>query len=185
MKYILFILLFLSFESKSQCPIYGDRALNKFQVLDALKNRNTIGRIDPSVTLQNILTYKKDDRGLYNSNQYVSLKGYVTLVKYGGAETCNCHSTNKDDLDIHIEIALTSNTTGKNAMIVEINRYTRKTHPELSLVSIKKLIGKQVTVNGWLFYDEEHNQNAVTSNPNGTNLWRYTTLEIHPVMSIH
>jgi len=185
MKYLLFILLLLSFESKSQCSIYGDRGLRKFQILDSLKNRNNIGKVDSSITLQNILTYKGDDRGLYNSNQYVSLKGYVTLVKWGGAETCNCHSDNKDDLDIHIEIALTPNTTGKNAMIVEINRYTRKVHPELNLVNIKKLIGKQVTVEGWLFYDEEHKQNAVTSNPTGTNLWRYTTLEVHPVMSIY
>jgi hypothetical protein len=179
------MLLFSSIGVKSQCPIYGDKPLHKFQMLDSLKNRNFKGKNYSPLSLQTILTYKGDDSKIYNSNQYVSLKGYVTLVKYGDAETCNCHSKDKNDLDIHIEIALTPNTTGKNAMIVEINRYTRKDHPEFSLDNIKKLIGKQVTVEGWLFYDEEHKQNAITSNPNGTNLWRYTTLEVHPVMNIY
>ncbi|HEX3024508.1 MAG TPA: hypothetical protein VHP12_04800 [Chitinophagaceae bacterium] len=187
MKNLIFIVL-ISFwvnSTQAQCSIYGDKPVQKFQVLDSLKNRNFTDSIDHSVTLKNILSFTGNDSKNYSSSQYVQLKGYVVLVKYGGPETCNCHSKNKDDLDIHIELSL--NPTGKaaKAMIVEINRYTRKDNPQFTLANIKKLIGKEVTVEGLMFFDEEHLQNAFTTNPNGSNLWRYTCWEVHPVMKIY
>lgn len=184
MKKYLILLLLLPLFSIGQCSIYGDKPIQKFQVLDSLKNRNITAIIDNSVTLQKILLFNGDDTKKYNSSQYVSIKGYVVLVKWGGSETCNCHSKNKEDLDIHIELSLNETDKGSKAMVVEINRYTRKSHPELNIENIKKLIGKQVTVEGFMFLDDEHLQNAVTTNPKGTNLWRYTCWEVHPVMKI-
>ncbi|OIR06978.1 hypothetical protein GALL_108850 [mine drainage metagenome] len=184
----LVIILFISFwinATQGQCSIYGDKPVQKFQILDSLKNRNFTDSVDSSVTLENILLFTGDDTKNYSYSQYVRLKGYVVLVKYGGPETCNCHSKNKDDLDIHVELSLNPNDKGAKAMVVEINRYTRNDHPEFTLANIKKLIGKQVTVEGFMFFDEEHKQNAFTTNPDGSNLWRYTCWEVHPVMRIY
>ena len=184
----LIIILFISFgvtTTLGQCSIYGDKPVHKFQILDSLKNRNFTDSADNSVTLEKILSFTGNDEENYSSSQFVRLKGYVVLVKYGGPETCNCHSKDKNDLDIHIELALNPNDKAAKAMVVEINRYTRKDNPEFTLANIKKLIGKEVTVEGFMFFDEEHLQNAVTTNPNGTNLWRYTCWEVHPVMKIY
>lgn len=181
---ILLISLYIN-SAQSQCSIYGDKPVRKFQILDSLKNRNSTDSVDSSVTLEKILSFTGDDTKNYSSSQYVALRGYVVLVKYGGPETCNCHSKNKDDLDIHIELSLNSIDKGAKAMVVEINRYTRSDNPQFTLANIKKLIGKEVTVEGFMFFDKEHKQNAVTTNPNGTNLWRYTCWEVHPVMKIY
>ena len=183
-KYFLAITILISTYSYSQCSIYGDKDVEKFRQFDSLKNRNQTQSIDHSISLQEILTFKGDDTHVFHSSQYVKLTGYVVLVKYGGPETCNCHSKGKDDLDIHIELGLNPGEKGDKAMVVEINRYTRKDHPEFSLANMNKLVGKEVDVEGFMFFDEEHHQNAVTTNPEGTNLWRYTCWEVHPVMGI-
>ena len=181
--FLLAAILCKSFGQK--CSIYGDKNLKKFRDLDSLKNRNfTDTCIDNSITLKQILTYQGNDVNCYNSNQFVPLEGYVVLVKYGGSETCNCHSKNSDDKDIHIELALNPSEKGAKAMVIEINRYTRKDHPELNLANLKKMIGKKVRSWGFMFLDSEHLQNAFTTNPTGTNLWRYTCWEQHPVMKI-
>jgi len=177
-------MLIFSISAFSQCPIYGDRSEPRFRMLDSLKNRNSVGTFDMSVTLNRILTNTMDDRADYTSSQYVKLQGYVVLVKYGDKETCNCHSTNKDDWDIHIELALNPNAKGTESMIVEINRFTRKAHPEFSVENLKKLKGQLVEVEGFLFFDEEHWQNSVTINPSGKNNWRHTCWEVHPTMNI-
>ena len=174
---------FMCNNAHAQCSIYGDKNLRKFQILDSLKNRNFTECLDSSVTLEKILTFKGDDRNSYNSCQYVPLTGYIILVKYGGPETCNCHSKDKKDLDIHIELALSPDAKGKNAMVCEVNRYTQLSEG-INIADIKKLVGKKVTIEGFMFLDEEHLQNAVTTNPTGTNLWRYTCWEQHPAMSI-
>ena len=174
------ILLLLILQLCAQCPIYGDKSNPKFMKLDSLKNRNFYGKVDPSITLNRILSPDQN----YTSLQYVSIIGYVSLVKYGGPETCNCHDTAKNTLDIHIELALKPGASNTESMVVEINRYVRSAHPEYNLKNIKQYVGKQVRVEGWMFNDEEHFQNAVVTNPKGSHNWRYTCWEIHPVMKI-
>jgi hypothetical protein len=187
MKTTTFLLLFLfalSAKAQTTCPIYGDKNVTKFRNLDQLKNRNTPGAsIDRSVTLQSILT-PGNDTTRFNSNQYVTLTGYVILVKAGGPETCECHSKDPNDLDVHIELALNPTDKNAQAMVVEINRYTKADHPEFTVAHLKHLVGKKVSITGWLFFDEEHLQNAVTTNPSGTHHWRYTCWEVHPVLKV-
>ena len=183
MRWILF-LLFPIISFSQPCSIYGDKPVKKFQILDSLKNRNFTGKVDSSISLHKILTRKGDDTKDYNSSQYAHLEGYVILVKYGGSETCNCKSKVKTDLDIHIELALQPNATNKQAMVLEINRYTRKDHPEFTLENIKKLVGKKVKAEGFMFLDSEHLQNSMTTNPTGKNNWRASAWELHNLMSI-
>ena len=187
MKTLSTLLLLLAFSitnAQNPCPIKGDKNNPKFQHLDSLKNRNTEGQVDKSVTLEKILTSGNDEKR-FTSNQYVSITGYVILVKAGGSETCNCHSKDPKDLDVHIEIAEKIGDKPTQAVIVEINRLTKADNPEFSVKDVKeKYLNKKVTIEGWMFFDEEHIQNAVNTNPNGTNLWRATCWEVHPVMKI-
>ena len=169
---------------QNPCPVYGDKNESKIEDFDKLKNRNVASpTIDNSVTLQRILT-PGNDVNRFNSNQYVTLTGYVVVVKAGGPETCECHSSNPNDLDIHIELALHQTDKGPQAMIVEINRYTKASNPGFTVENLKNLVGKKVTVSGWMLFDIEHVHNAVTTNPGGTNNWRYTCWEVHPVLKI-
>ena len=69
-------------------------------------------------------------------------------------------------------------------MIVEINRYILADNPDMNYDNIVKLKSKKVTITGFLFFDVEHKQNSFLSNPTGTNIWRGTEVEIHPVLSI-
>lgn len=187
MKKIIFSLLsiLISFQQiRSQCPIGGDKQNAKFQHLDSLKNRTIPFSEYTILNLADILKPGNDEKR-YNTNQFVKIIGYVYLVKFGGGETCNCHTTDKTQLDIHIELVLDM-TTGSNtkAMIIEINRFTRNLNKSMDYDAIKLLKGKKVELTGWLFFDEEHKHNAINTNPQGTNLWRATCWEVHPCLSI-
>lgn len=185
MKKLTLILLLISSQLFSQCPVKGDKENAKFQHIDSLKNRNySIAVYDTDITLEYVMLPSSNDESKFNSSHYVHLTGYVIKVIDGGSETCNCHSKIKDDLDIHIEIALHPTDKGNQSMIVEINRFTKKDHLDYTTSNLKKLIGKKVEVDGWMFFDEEHKQNAVNTNPKGTNLWRATCWELHPCMLI-
>ena len=188
MKKLLFLIgiLFL-FVSKtfSQRPLRGDKDNARMEHLDSLKNRSVAGtKIDTTVMLQEILNTGNDVHR-FTSKQYVRLTGYVILVKPGGSETCNCHSKDPKDLDIHIELALHVGDNATQAVVVEINRFTKLSNPEYTVANIKKtMLNKEVIIEGWMFFDEEHKQNAVNTNPEGTNLWRATCWEVHPVCII-
>lgn len=158
----------------AQCPVKGDKDNAKFQHLDSLKNRSIAGN---DFTVVDINTFFSTTA--FTTDEYVRTTGYIKLVKWGGAETCNCHSKSKDDEDYHIEVIPSLNYIGK-PMICEINRFNRcVTYEEL-----KAMVGKQVTIEGWIFEDIEHKQNSVLANPSGTNDWRETDIEIHPVIKI-
>jgi hypothetical protein len=180
----LVVLFLLQLSLSAQCPPQGDNAKPKFQTLDTLKNRTKSSTAIKIVSLDSIMK-PGDDTKRFSTNQYVSITGYVYEVKYGGAETCNCHTKDKSQLDIHIEIVQNLNdAAGSKRMIVEINRYTRATNPNMDYNIVHSLKGKKVEVQGWLFFDEEHKQNAINTSPQGTNVWRATCWEVHPCLSI-
>jgi hypothetical protein len=39
-------------------------------------------------------------------------------------------------------------------------------------------------ITGWLLYDLIHEGNAANTNPNGSQIWRATCEEIHPITGI-
>ena len=177
---IFLICCYCCFGFTSPCPQKGSGSNRRIQYDDSLKNRPVIaGKINPSVTLDKILAHG-DDTKRFTQNTFTSIVGYVALVKRGGSETCNCHSKNKSDWDTHIEIILDAQHPGtKNAMICEATR-----NGKIKYEDIAKLKGKKVKVSGWLFFDEEHKQNSANVNPTGTDLWRCTCWELHPVTEI-
>ena len=165
----------------SGCPQEGNSAKEKFKELDKLKNRTEKkSYIDENIDIETFLK-GIDDRKMFSNDMYVTVTGYVVSVKYGGAETCECDSKEKNDEDYHIEIAEVGNETNKKkTMICEITREVRC----VNYKELEKYKGHKVKIEGWLFFDEEHWQNALNTNISGTNLWRATCWEIHPVFSI-
>lgn len=184
--------LFFAGDGKS-CPPQGDKGLGKkipsaselrYQTLDTLKNRNHTSNKITNLSIDEVMI-PGDDTKRFKSDEYVDISGYVYDVKWGGSETCNCHSKDKDQLDIHIDLVKDLKySTGDKTMIVEINRYTRSSDKSMTYNNIRSLRGKKVEIKGWLFFDEEHKHNAKNTNPNGTNVWRATCWEVHPCMYI-
>ena len=186
-KFTVSLMLILAFAglilifAANSCPVGGDNSKPKFQHLDSLKNRSLVSKHITNVALETVMK-PGDDTHRFADSQYVSITGFIYKVKWGGAETCNCHSKDKSQLDFHVELVTTlDGADNSKAMVVEVSRFSRG---HMTYESIKSLEGKKVTVNGWLFFDEEHKQNAVNTNPKGTNLYRATVWEIHPVFSI-
>ncbi len=91
------------------------------RALNRLKNRDTAptpGQINRSVTLEAMLQ-PGDDRGRFKVRDGAEIVGYVRDVKPGGVETCNCHASDVDLRDTHIELVLDP-MGGGNGVIVEV-----------------------------------------------------------------
>lgn len=176
--------------SAFHCPVTGltqdaKRPTAKITALNRLKNRTTTPtNIDNSITLESILAHG-NDTGRFSNSKAITITGFITDVKSGGAEDCNCYYGKDPYIDTHIEIAASATETNKKKMmVVEITPRIKATHDKWNTKELKKLIGKQVTVTGWMMFDNNHWQNSLNTNPNGGNVYRATAWEIHPVMDL-
>lgn len=185
MKKILSILaLLLSINILAQtpkpCPVTGESKKYETRFNDSLKNRNfssdSIIQLSASAFLA-----PGNDISRFKYSEFVKVRGKITDVKHGGAELCNCHSSEKLDLDIHIVL---SDSLGNGKIICEVNRYTQATDTALNYKNVHNMIGKQVNISGWIFFDGEHKQNATNTCIKCSDVWRTTCWEIHPVMKI-
>jgi hypothetical protein len=180
----IFYFLFAGLVFGAPCGPKGDNKEARIQALDQFKNRTSVAEpdaIDLKITLESILA-PGDDENRFKNEQAVTVTGYVALVKDGGAESCNCHSKTAKDTHIVIVASKKDATNPKHHVIVEVTPHFRELGTTADLK--KKLVGHMVKFSGWLFFDEEHKQNASNTNPKGTDLWRATCWEIHPVTGI-
>lgn len=173
----------------SPCPLQGNSPNKRIQALDLLKNRSVAPKsseISGSITLEQMLL-PGDDTIRFYPTEGASITGYVALVEPGGAETCHCGATGEDNEDTHIGLVDDPKYAKdeKRLVIVEVTPQGRKAFglPDTETIR-KQFLGHWVTVAGWMFEDEEHTQNAVNTNPRGSDLWRATVNEIHPVTAI-
>ena len=133
-----------------------------------------------------------DDTHRWSTNRGATIEGYVFFVKPGGAETCNCHASDKTLYDTHIELtvgSLPSETDGSQQVIVEVTPRIRdlmnKQHIDWSTKTLKKTIqGQRVRITGWMFWDDEHRNKSENTNPHDSSNWRATAWEIHPITNI-
>lgn len=185
----IFVLLFVSLfsQTKFHCPVTGLDKNDQLPsanivALNRLKNRSAIPTgVDENITLPDILA-PGNDRKRFSNSQAVKITGFIFNVKPGGTEDCNCFYGKEDFIDTHIEIALNADESDKKKMmVVEITPRFKATHPGWRTFKIRALKGKKVTITGWLFFDENHWQHSRNTNPKGTNLYRATAWEIHPV----
>lgn len=189
--FLLVIAIYLTFagdaQTKFKCPLTGldkHQKVPKKRIADLNRFKNRTAEpdaINSDITLSKVLA-TGDDRDRFSNEDAASLTGYIVGVKPGGTEDCNCYYGREDFIDTHIEIAVKKGEKDKTKfMVVEMTPRFKKTHADWRTHDIKKLIGSKVTVTGWMLFDENHWQNSRNTNPSGTNLYRATAWEIHPV----
>ena len=165
------------------CPDIGDAKILRLQYLNVLKNREIKpSTVDTTVTLEKILTCGNDE-DRFKNNQYVCITGYCINAKWGGSETCNCHSEDKNTWDIHLVIATDSTVTSEDSCVVcEITRKYRLTHTGLTPSDFKN---HKLRLRGYMFRDDEHIKNSVNdAKKTTTDLFRKSPWELHPVVEI-
>jgi hypothetical protein len=162
----------------------GDRTLNRF------KNRFTLPReneFDETFNWDE-LQKEEDDRKKFSTDNAAILRGYVFRIKAGSVETCNCNSKDPTFQDTHIIITPDAdNTTVQQQVVIEVTPRLRLLMKnkgiDWSHEALKKLRGKKVEVQGWLFYDYRHGENSAKIKKTGK-ITRSTAWEIHPVTKI-
>jgi hypothetical protein len=185
------ILFFVLADSHSQdnsnqvknCPVSGSAKDNAGKLLNTAKNRDISfdsTKINRKITINKILAHG-NDTARFKGTELVSVLGYVVNVKYGGSESCNCFSTDKNEWDIHIEVAKSMIDHDTSRFVAEITPKFRKLHSNLKF---KDLVGKKCRITGYLMFDSEHKGNAVNTCKKCTNTYRKTAWEIHPVSKI-
>ena len=166
------------------CGTHGSaKSGSREYALNPFKNRS---QAPPTVNLS--ITLEALAQGArFENTEAASIIGYVALVKSGGKESCNCGATDAAHTDTHI--ALVTNPADANDkskhIVVEVTPRSRRRYHLPSTATLKKqILRKRVMITGWLFYDLIHEHNAANTNPNGTQIWRLTCEEIHPVSGI-
>jgi hypothetical protein len=177
--------------AQTPCPPEGDARTPALQRLNQLKNRFRApgpGQFNRAITLAVILA-PGDDRTRWSSAMAAQITGFVVDVKPGGSETVNCHATDAQHTDAHIEIALDSRDTAPNRLVVvEVTPRGRAImaakHPPIdwSTANLRRiLIGKRVVIRGWMMFDAQHWNAAENTAPGHAGNWRATAWELHPV----
>jgi len=156
-----------------------------------LKNRFDIPgdeKLNGAATLENLKS-QTGKSSLFSVRDSAEVVGFITEVKMGGNESCNCGTNNPQFMDTHIYISATPDADHKSCIIVEVTPRVRQimaaAGKDWSTESLIKTYSHQhVRVSGWLFYDKEHENAAENINKNGLHNWRASCWEIHPVTSI-
>jgi hypothetical protein len=183
----------ISIDTFNNCPPEGDATSDAKAESNKLKNRWRIPRqFNNSVTLAKMLEPGDDDTR-FDSHDPVKVRGFVASVKKSATgESCNCKATDNANTDTHIALGLNSSanaTAEENLVIVEV---TPRTRFEASLngldwshSNLGHLKGTCVEIEGYLFYDADHKgESRNDAQGEGTNIWRATLWEVHPITSI-
>lgn len=140
----------------------GDKGESKEMM--ALKGRRIAPKpdqIDLAVTLDALIG--KSGPKDWSTAKGATVTGYVTQVE------------KEEDGDMHIVLATNANETDtKKWVIVEATPAWRQKKPAMAESKLRKLVGKQVRVTGWLYYEPD----AEDQDPRGTR-W-----EIHPITDL-
>ena len=117
--------------------------------------------IDPSVTLGSLLSQSREQD--WSSARAARVEGYVIQVE---SET---------DGDVHVVLAATAHEPDtRKWVIAEVTRAVRANHKSMSAANLRKLVGKSVSVTGWLYWEPDDE----SDDPRGTR-W-----ELHPITAI-
>lgn len=174
----------------SLCGVEGSAKRANDKTLNRLKNRYSVPRetdFDKTFNWEE-LSKEEDDRKKFNTQNAAILRGYVFSVRAGSVETCNCNARDKFFQDTHIILTADADKTGvQQQIVVEVTPRLRlmmqKQGIDWSHEALKKLRGKKVEIQGWLFYDYRHGENSSKIRKTGK-VTRSTAWEIHPVTRI-
>jgi len=176
----------------NDCPMEGDAVKQNVRQLNLLKNRYSFPQssdFNHDITLQKLLN-PGNDANRWNTYQAAEITGYIYDVKPGGVETCNCKTKDIEKRDTHIEMVLNPMQSGSTQrVIVEVTPRFRKLMSDKNINWTTRgirdaFLGRWVKVQGWMFFDSEHDDEAENTNPGRPRNWRGTAWEIHPVTSM-
>jgi hypothetical protein len=176
----------------SECGLEGSAKRKNDKGFNRLKNRYLFPRqSDIDVTFNwSKIQEDSDDRRKFNARRAAILRGYVVSVSMSHPESCNCNSKEPDYRDTHIVLAPDKNSKEDKSqhVIVEVTPRIRllmqQDGQDWSQKALKKLRGKTIEVEGWLFYDYNHGDKSAQIRQNSDNITRATAWEIHPVTRI-
>jgi len=171
------------------CPASGLPFSSARRAEHRLKNRVSLPSsqdFDGSVTLAALLQ-PGDDQSRWSEARAARIEGYVVSVGRAGIEMANCWSPCRRD--VHINVALRTDAPAKEQVIVEVTphveRWAAANGLDWSAQTLERsLVGKWVRFEGWLFYDSGHAKESANTFKEGSDLWRATAWEIHPVTRI-
>jgi hypothetical protein len=186
-KALVFALAVLS-AGCTTCPVNvfllpGKRAFN------SLKNRTTLptaADFDPRVTLDALLA-PGEDRSRWQHSRAGAIEGYIVRVHDAGPESSHCFSGTR--LDAHIEVALRPDAPPNERVIVEVTPPMREWATSRGIdwntgTLRSHLTGRRARIEGWLLFDDEHEEESENTRPGHRGNWRATAWEIHPVTAI-
>jgi len=164
--------------------------------LNRKKNRYDIpavADIDDTVTLAKMIA-PGDDLDRFDDSKAARIQGWVIDVKPGGIESCNCYAKANIDRDTHIEVAMSATADETDRVIVEVTPRLRMLMKQQGIDwwttealrhGDHAIKGKFVEFTGWLFFDEQHLEEATNTHTTGNkHVWRATCWEVHPITSI-
>lgn len=141
--------------------------------------------LDSRVTLAALLQ-RGSDRNRWSSGRAAALEGYIVGARDGAIEFANCLSFT--DRDTHLEIAMRPDAPRSEQVIVEVTpalrAWARSNGMDWSTRAVQRLVGRKVSVAGWLLFDEQHAKQSENTRPGHPGNWRATAWELHPVTSI-
>jgi hypothetical protein len=117
----------------------------------------------------------------------------VVDVLVGGIESCNCSAKAHIDRDTHIELGLTADAAETERVIVEVTPRLRILMKQQGIdwwttealrQGTHAIKGKWVEVTGWLFFDEQHIDEAANTHTGNKTVWRATCWEVHPITGL-
>jgi hypothetical protein len=172
-----------------QCPSYGDSPSTdtKRRATNVLKNRK---RNPPQASINNSVTLRamlgsRDRATVFSQNVAARISGFLFEAIPEHGESCNCHSSNASDHDIHVLIAPSKTTSSKSqCVVIEITPWVKEHHPEWTVSYINHNKGKKVIVSGWLLHDWEHTSVSYATTGDPTGAQRGTVWEIHPLTAM-
>jgi hypothetical protein len=143
------------------CPVQGRATSPWERHQNSLKNRTGTPTQFVLLTVDELVAAGPEAFADYAAAE---VDGWVVGFKREGPESCNCFD--KHRVDLHLEIA--TEKGGRRSMVVEVTPRRPVANATFTL------IGRRVSVRGWLFYDAHH-----VHQPGRATAW-----EIHPVTSI-
>ena len=154
-----------------------------------LKNRASFPSptdFDVNVTLSGLLQLG-DDQNRWSDKRASRIEGFVVSVGRAGIEMANCWSPCRRD--IHINLALRLDAPKTEQVVVEVTtrfeRWAAAQGLDWSAETLERtLVGRWCRFEGWLFYDRSHAKEATNTYKEGSDVWRATAWEIHPVTKI-
>lgn len=130
-----------------------------------------------------------DDEDRWSTESAARVVGHVFDVKPGDRETVNCGEKAIEFRDTHIELTLNESDTAKSRrVIVEVAprwRHFFAPGVDWSTAALReRLEGRCARFGGWMFFDDEHDDEAENTRPGREDNWRATAWEIHPATDI-